>query len=228
MLYKSPTLLHVGHHVPCNTWSRCRYARQNSPNAAPLPYSTRDKIRPASPKTPLLECFQRAGRTFRAHAHAKPSRAKDFAHRTKRRGDFETDNTSATADTGQRETTITNARPQTATVETTITSATENHSKNAHFSPAKATPVSIPRRRKRAKATPVSDHRAASPAAPKRGPSGRRGLAAAPVGSNDTTATQISHVIYRGHFSRHPKNVAIPTMQIQCLNEAERNYVRNQ
>ena len=64
MLYKSPTLLHVGHHVPCNTWPRCRYARQNSPNAAPLPYSTRDKIRPASPKTPLLECFQRAGRTF--------------------------------------------------------------------------------------------------------------------------------------------------------------------
>ena len=46
-------------------------------------------------------------------------------------------------------------------------------------------------------------------------------------GGNDTTASQISHVIYRGHFSRYLKNVAIPTMQIQCLNESSRNYVRN-
>ena len=43
----------------------------------------------------------------------------------------------------------------------------------------------------------------------------------------NTTASQISHVIYRGHFSRCPKNVAIPTTQIQCLNESSRNYVRN-
>ena len=32
MLYKSPTLLHVGHRVTCDAWSRCRYARQNSPS----------------------------------------------------------------------------------------------------------------------------------------------------------------------------------------------------
>ena len=37
----------------------------------------------------------------------------------------------------------------------------------------------------------------------------------------------MSHVIYRGHFSRHPKNVAIPTRQIQYLNEPWGNYVRN-
>ena len=43
----------------------------------------------------------------------------------------------------------------------------------------------------------------------------------------DTTASQISHVIYRGHFSRCPKHVAIPTTQIQCLNQSSRNYVRN-
>ena len=55
----------------------------------------------------------------------------------------------------------------------------------------------------------------------------RRGLAAVPTGSNDTTASQISHVIYRGHFLRHPKNIAIPTMQIQCLNKPQGNYVRN-
>ena len=48
-----------------------------------------------------------------------------------------------------------------------------------------------------------------------------------PTGSNDTTASQILHVIYRAHFSRHPKNIAIPTMQIQCLNKPQGNYVRN-
>ena len=52
-----------------------------------------------------------------------------------------------------------------------------------------------------------------------------RGLAEA--GGADTTASQISHVIYRGHFSRCPKNVAIPTTQMQCLNNSSRNYVRN-
>ena len=44
------------------------------------------------------------------------------------------------------------------------------------------------------------------------GPPGPQGLAAVPVGGADTTASQISHVIYRGHFSRSSKNVAIPTM----------------
>ena len=59
------------------------------------------------------------------------------------------------------------------------------------------------------------------------GPPGRQDLAAAPAGSNDTTASQISHVIYRGHFSTHPKNVAIPMMPIQCLNKPQGNYVRD-
>ena len=39
--------------------------------------------------------------------------------------------------------------------------------------------------------------------------------------------TQISHIISHGHFSRPPKNIAIPTMQIQCLNKLQGNYVRN-
>ena len=54
-----------------------------------------------------------------------------------------------------------------------------------------------------------------------------QGLTAVRVVGGEIIASQISHVIYRGHFSRHPKNVAIPTMQIQCLNESSRNYVRN-
>ena len=60
-------------------------------------------------------------------------------------------------------------------------------------------------------------------------PKRRSKLAAgtAEAGGADTTAIQISHVIHCGHFLRRPKNVAIPTMQIQCLNESSRNYVRN-
>ena len=156
----------------------------------------------------------------------------------RQRGDVETNNTTA--------------RPQQGTAETGITSAPEKHAKTTHFSPAKAmtvsvearpapakamavsiphryqrakaTGVSIPHRYQRAKATPVSGNRAPLVW---RAPEGPHGLAAAPTGSNNTTATQISHVIYRGHFSRHPKNVAIPTMQIQCLNKSQGNYVRN-
>ena len=61
----------------------------------------------------------------------------------------------------------------------------------------------------------------------RRAPEGPQGQAAAPAGGDNTAASQISHVIYRGHFSRCPKNVAIPTMPIQYLNQSERNYVRN-
>ena len=48
------------------------------------------------------------------------------------------------------------------------------------------------------------------------------------VVGGEIIASQISHVIYRGHFSRHTKNAAIPTMQIQHLNKSLGNYVRNQ
>ena len=41
------------------------------------------------------------------------------------------------------------------------------------------------------------------------------------------SARLISHIISHGHFSRPPKNVAIPTMQIQYLNKLQGNYVRN-
>ena len=60
-----------------------------------------------------------------------------------------------------------------------------------------------------------------------RAPEGPEGLSAAPVGGNDTTASQISHVIYRGHFLRCPRIVVIPMIQIQYLNKLVVNYVRN-
>ena len=60
-------------------------------------------------------------------------------------------------------------------------------------------------------------------AGPGRGTRGRRGLVGqrptrrskraartAEAGGTHTTASQISHVIYRGHFSRCPENVGIP------------------
>ena len=100
------------------------------------------------------------GELFRAHAHIRARGANFFVHRTQPRADFETNDTSAGTDADQRETTITNARPQTATIETTITSATEKHTQNAHFSPAKAMSVSVGAEPARAKATPVSGPRA--------------------------------------------------------------------
>ena len=51
-----------------------------------------------------------------------------FAHRTQKHGDVETNNTTA--------------HPQQGTTETRITSAPEKHTKNTHFSPAKAMAVS--------------------------------------------------------------------------------------
>ena len=63
---------------------------------------------------------------------------------TQRRGEIETNDTSATADAGQHETAIAFARPSTTTVETDNTSATEKHAKNTHFAPAKAMAVSTP------------------------------------------------------------------------------------
>ena len=167
------------------------------------------------------------GELFRARTHIRPISAKNVAHEARQHSDIETDNTSA--------------HPQQGTVETTITSAPENRTKNAHFSPAKAMAVSIPHGYQQAKATMVSDNRATWSTGPgcgargrQRGLAGQRanapshtsatqphryggrrrtheGLAALPMGSNNSTATQMSHVIYRGHFSRHSENVVIPT-----------------
>ena len=86
------------------------------------------------------------GELFRAHPHAKPSRANFFARKTQQNGDAETDNTSAT----------------------------EKRAKNTRFSPAKATPVSTPRGHKLAKATGVSKNRTAWSTGPGRGTGGRR------------------------------------------------------
>ena len=73
--------------------------------------------------------------------------------------------------------------PQQGSLETCITSAPEKCTKNTHFTPAKATTVSIEARPAPAKATPVSDKRAAWPTGPGYGARGRRqGLAGRPVG----------------------------------------------
>ena len=122
--------------------------------------------------------FSALGELFRARTHIKPRGANYFAHRTRRHGDVETNDTTAATIAGHRETTITTARPSTAAIETDNTSATEQRTKTAHVRPAKATPVSvearparakatrvsIPRGHKRAKATAVSRDRSATPA----------------------------------------------------------------
>ena len=74
---------------------------------------------------------------------------------------------------------------------------------------------------------PAGPGRTTSRSADRSSRRGRIEARTAEAGGTDTTASQISHVIYRGHFSRCPKHVAIPTTQIQCLNQSSRNYVRN-
>ena len=104
------------------------------------------------------------GELFCARTHIRPSRATNIAHSTQKHGDVETNNTTA--------------HPQQGTAETCITSAPENCTKNAYFSPAKAIAVSNPHRHQRAKATRVSNHRAAWPTGPGCSTRGRRrGLA---------------------------------------------------
>ena len=68
------------------------------------------------------------GELFRAHAHIRPRRANFFAHKARQHGDTETTNTTA--------------HPQQGNSETDNTTAPKNCTKNAHFSPAKATTVS--------------------------------------------------------------------------------------
>ena len=106
----------------------------------------------------------------------------NFAHSTQKHGDDETNNTTA--------------HPRHGTVETNDTSAPEKCTKNAHFSPAKA--------------TTVSNHRATSPAAPRRGARGQRQHLRQPNFARNLSWS----------FFEMPENVAIPTMQIQCFNES--------
>ena len=126
----------------------------------------------------LICCWERPGPRPRALLHTD--------HWTRRRGDIETNDTSAATDTrqhettiatatahaGQHETTIATARHSTATIETDNTNTSEKHAKNTHFSPAKAMSVSTrpphrpakamavshPHRHQRAKAMAVSDN----------------------------------------------------------------------
>ena len=98
---------------------------------------------------PFWRIFRMHGELCTAAASNKPRMANFFVHKAQQHGDIETTDTTAIADTGQHE--------------TIITTAPENCTKNAHFSPAKATAVSTPHRHKCAKATEVSDNRAACP-----------------------------------------------------------------
>ena len=148
------------------TWAQRRVSRKNPPNTG-LPAALREIVRPARPlqrhfreklaqqaKKLRFRPFWACRANFFALAPTpRPSRAKNFAHRTQKHGDIETNNSTA--------------RPQQGTAETGITSTPNNCTKNAHFSPAKATAVSLPHRHKQAKAITVSNHRPTSPAAPR-------------------------------------------------------------
>ena len=102
------------------------------------------------------------GELFRARTHARPSRAKNFAHRTHKHGDIETNDTTA--------------RPQDGAVETDDASAPEKCAKE---------PISHSQRRRRFQShTGTSEQRRSR--FQTTGPPDRQGMAAAPVGGGGT------------------------------------------
>ena len=171
----------------------CTTRGSDTPTTRPLKASCSAKPPPPPTSCAALHPRPAQGELFRARAHIRLSRATNFAHRTQKHGDVETDNTTARPNTGPMKPT-TPLRPKYCT-------------KDAHFSPAKAMTVStvpphrpakamtvsIPHRHKQAKAIAVSNHRANSPATPRRSARGRL-LAAVPVGGGrawpDTKTTR--------------------------------------
>ena len=172
----------------------------------------------------LWAIFRAQGELFRAHAHHQTEQGELFRAQDARHGDFETNDTSATADADQCETAITNARPQTATIETTITSATEKHTNNAHFSPAKAMSVSTPHAHERAKAMTVSSE--ARPARAKATPVSRERFPMH-AGHGRSWSTHIRMQFHRRHFMRQLAIVEIPGISWSRRLQASGNCMRN-
>ena len=159
------------------------HTREETLPARSLQQHVRKKLAQHAIKRLFSAIFRSLGELFRAHARIKASQG-EFAHRTQRPGDAETNTTTAHPQQGTTETAITSAHPQHGTTETAITSAPKNRTKNAHFSPAKA--------------MAVSNKRAAWPTGSGCGARGRwRGLAGRPVGGQcykrrQTNAIQIA------------------------------------
>ena len=192
--------------------------------ARPLQRPTREKVRPARQKTPILGHYEHAGRTF-SRSHPPPDHAGRTFSRTGRTEIVTVKPTTPLQPLIQAS--VQPPSPMLAPEQHPLKPTTPMQAKNAP-----KTPNSHPQRRCR-----FQLRRGRHPQrrcrfhlklglCPQRrqrfqtsGPPSRQGQTAVPVGGDDTTATHISHVIYRGHFSRHPKNVAIPTTHIQCLNE---------
>ena len=164
--------------------------------ARPLQRPTREKVRPARQKTPILGHYDPAGRTFSRTGRTEVVTVKP-----------------TTPLQPLIQASVKPPSPMLAHEQHPLKPTTPMQAKNAP-----KTPNSHPQRRcrfhLRLGLCPQRRQRFQTS-----GPPSRQGQTAVPVGGDDTTATHISHVIYRGHFSRHPKNVAIPTTHIQCLNE---------
>ena len=137
------------------------WREKNSPNTAP-PAAFPRKSSPSTPQNANFgPFFVRRANFVALTPTIRPSRANFFAHTARQRGGIETNNTTA--------------HPQQGTAETGITTAAEKRTKNTRFSPAKAMAVSNPRKHARAKATWVSDNRAARSTGPGRSAAGGGG-----------------------------------------------------
>ena len=162
------------------TGRACR-ARQDPTTAGP------QKNSPSTPKYCVFRPFWACRANYFTLAPTPGRPGRQISRTGRRKGDIETDDASA--------------RPQQGTAETGITSAPTNCTKNAYFSPAKATAVSIPHRHKRAQAITVSNHRTTWPTRPGCGARGRRrGLVGRPAGGQcyKRRHTNAIHIAARG------------------------------
>ena len=200
-----------------DNWThRLRHSETKSPTRI-TPGHFGIKLAQQAQKRRIWGVFSAQGELFRARTHIWPHRANKFAHGTQPRGSLKP----MTPLQPLMQASMKPPSPLLAHEQQPLKPTTPLRPKNAL-----KTPTSHPQRRRRFQPhTDTSEQRRSR--FQTTGPPSLQHPHAAPVGSDDTSARQISHVIYRGHFSRHPKNAAIPTMQIQCLNEPERNYVRS-
>ena len=192
------------------TWAQRRVSRKNPPNtglpaalreivrpARPLQRHFREKTRPASQKTAFFARFGRAGRTF-SRSHPHQGRAGRKISRTGHRN-------------------MATLKPTTALL--APNKAPLKPASPLHPTTAPKMPISHPQRRRRFHShTDTSKQRRSR--FQTTDPPRLQHPDTVPVTGDDTASTQISHVIYCGHFSRHLINVAIPTIHIQCLNES--------
>ena len=212
-------------------WGRWQWragSREKTRPARPLQHPTREIVRPASVKTPILVCFERAGRTF-SRSHPPP----DHAGRTfSRTGRTEVVTVKPTTPLQTlRQTSVKPPSPMLAREQHPLKPATPMQAKNAP-----KTPNSHPQRRNRFQMrlslcpqrrwrfqspTDTSEQRRSRFQTSE--PPGRQGLAAAPVGGGgawpgDQWTADVTNVVKPTQFKSPNEDPCYKRRQSEAKN----------